>query len=418
MKDGFTVRRVKSEKDLAAVFKLVRMVFPEDSDLFTAYMKCYADGDFSNSLMGIVSGRLVAHAVVIPRRFMIDGVPVEMGQVGYIATHPKYRKQGFMKDLMPAIDTLIAQKGLPLAYLFGIPYFYRRYGYEYALPDDSFRVAPSLELDRLRPGPTVSPDEFIIRRLEFDDIDRALAIYGKDASHRTMWHPRSRKVWSFQSEQLQLFSEGWEAEEVVFEKDGKVKGYMRYDVLDDALKVREVNFDEEYQKEGLSFALEHIINDAFARNLPRVQAAIPLDHPFMNFFVTRGGVSVDYTYGGMMKVIDLMELMKRLKNLINQRMIGTELTRFVGTMTINIYEEHINIRIINGKIRTLDIKPREPEVMKEIRLSPQQFVQLLTGYKGVDDLLGIPDFRIEPRWIGPMKALFPKGNPYIYMHDR
>ncbi|HEV2660746.1 MAG TPA: GNAT family N-acetyltransferase, partial [Ktedonobacteraceae bacterium] len=65
-----------------------------------------------------------------------EGIPFEIGRPEYVATDPNYRRRGLVRVLFDMVHQRSANEGHPVMAITGIPYFYRQFGYEYALDLD------------------------------------------------------------------------------------------------------------------------------------------------------------------------------------------------------------------------------------------------------------------------------------------
>ena len=79
-------------------------------------------------------GRVVSSLCLIPEHFRIGGVSFPVGQVEYVATAASHERRGLVRRLMDVAHRWSAEDGHLAQVIAGIPYFYRRFGYEYAAP--------------------------------------------------------------------------------------------------------------------------------------------------------------------------------------------------------------------------------------------------------------------------------------------
>jgi predicted N-acetyltransferase YhbS len=77
--------------------------------------------------------QVVSTLCLLDETFRLDGVDLPVGQVEYVATLPEYRRRGLVRAQMARVHAWSAARGDLLTIIFGVAYFYRRFGYEYAL---------------------------------------------------------------------------------------------------------------------------------------------------------------------------------------------------------------------------------------------------------------------------------------------
>jgi predicted N-acetyltransferase YhbS len=131
-------------------------------------------------------GHVVSSLCLLDTGFVLEGVALPGGQPEYVATAEEYGHRGLVRQQMELVHQWSADLGHVLQVIAGIPYFYRRFGYEYAVPFPQVRlVTPGVALDT-PPGWKVreaSPDDLPeLRRLQSAaNRDAALAAVADDA---------------------------------------------------------------------------------------------------------------------------------------------------------------------------------------------------------------------------------------------
>ncbi|MEM7626186.1 MAG: GNAT family N-acetyltransferase [Planctomycetota bacterium] len=92
----------------------------------------YLDGshyDWNASRIGLVDGRLVTHYGVWGYDMRVGSASVRSGGIGTVATHPDFRKRGYLMQTAKASINAMRASGYDLTVLFGIDDFYERLGY-------------------------------------------------------------------------------------------------------------------------------------------------------------------------------------------------------------------------------------------------------------------------------------------------
>ncbi len=110
----------------------------------------------------VVDGdRVVSTAMLLDETLVLDGVEIPAGQVELVATDREYEGRGLARALMGWAHELSASRGHLAQVMIGIPYFYRQFGYQYAI------LMPQSREVRAVPPP---PDGHIVRAAHLDDI--------------------------------------------------------------------------------------------------------------------------------------------------------------------------------------------------------------------------------------------------------
>jgi predicted N-acetyltransferase YhbS len=130
--------------------------------------------------------RVVSTATLLRETMTIDGIGVRTGQVEMVATDPAYEGRGLVRRLMREAHRRSADRGDLLQVMVGIPYFYRQFGYSYAMP-------VPLAWD-LRAAPPIDP-EVTVRAAGSDDIGPMAALQNAAQAEADVRIPHSAGCW-------------------------------------------------------------------------------------------------------------------------------------------------------------------------------------------------------------------------------
>lgn len=175
----------------------------------------------------VVDGdRVVSTALLLDETLRLADVALPAGQVELVATHRAYEGRGLVRALMGWAHERSEARGHLLQAMIGIPYFYRLFGYEYAI--DIPQAHPLAE-----PMADVGGDlAATLRRAELRDIP-ALTALQDDAqcvADVAMPHPPARWRWLLQHDA----STTW-----VLERDGCAVASARTGPPEDSVLVAE-----------------------------------------------------------------------------------------------------------------------------------------------------------------------------------
>jgi len=79
------------------------------------------------------TGSVVSSACLIEQHFFYGGVKLRAGLTELVGTHPYYRRRGLVREQMAVLHAWSRERGHLMQAIAGIPYFYRRFGYEMAV---------------------------------------------------------------------------------------------------------------------------------------------------------------------------------------------------------------------------------------------------------------------------------------------
>ena len=133
MADGFTLRSAV-ERDLEQIGTLLA-ARGDEADAEDLHLVVDDDDEGIDAVMVVTDGdRVVSTATLLRESVSISGVTVPTGQVELVATAPDHEGRGLVRALMDEAHRRSADRGDLLQVMIGIPFFYRQFGYSYAMP--------------------------------------------------------------------------------------------------------------------------------------------------------------------------------------------------------------------------------------------------------------------------------------------
>ncbi|WP_327001906.1 GNAT family N-acetyltransferase [Dactylosporangium sp. NBC_01737] len=102
------------------------------------------DGGFDACGVVVHGDRVVSTATLLDETVVLAGLPIPAGQVELVATDRAYEGRGLVRALMGWAHERSARRGHLMQVMIGIPYFYRQFGYQYAIPIPQGRAVRSV----------------------------------------------------------------------------------------------------------------------------------------------------------------------------------------------------------------------------------------------------------------------------------
>lgn len=90
-------------------------------------------GGFDACAVVLDGDRVVSTATLLDETVVLGGLPIPAGQVELVATDRAYEGRGLVRTLMGWAHERSARRGHLVQVMIGIPYFYRQFGYQYAI---------------------------------------------------------------------------------------------------------------------------------------------------------------------------------------------------------------------------------------------------------------------------------------------
>ncbi|MCL3863270.1 GNAT family N-acetyltransferase [Actinotalea sp. K2] len=136
------------------------------------------DAGWSSCAVVVDGDRVVSTATLLDEELRLGEVRLPAGQVELVATDEEYEGRGLVRVLMGWAHDLSAARGHELQVMIGIPYFYRLFGYEYAV---EMAQTPRVRRDAgsgtgVRAGTAVAHEPPRLRRAVEADIPATTAL--------------------------------------------------------------------------------------------------------------------------------------------------------------------------------------------------------------------------------------------------
>jgi GNAT superfamily N-acetyltransferase len=75
--------------------------------------------------------KIVSTTCLIPWTLRFAGLDLRAAQLEMVLTHPEYRGRGLVRMQVKHFEQVVKEHDFDLSFIWGIPYYYRQYGYAY-----------------------------------------------------------------------------------------------------------------------------------------------------------------------------------------------------------------------------------------------------------------------------------------------
>lgn len=144
------------------------------------------DAGWSACAVVVDGDRVVSTATLLDEEVRVGGIQLPAGQVELVATDRAYEGRGLVRALMRWAHDRSAARGHVLQVMIGIPYFYRLFGYEYAID-----IPPALTVRSLPPGEGTP----VLRSARPADIPAMAALQDTAQNRFDVSMPHSAACW-------------------------------------------------------------------------------------------------------------------------------------------------------------------------------------------------------------------------------
>ncbi|GAA2255816.1 hypothetical protein GCM10010232_51570 [Streptomyces amakusaensis] len=344
----------------------------------------------------VVDGdRVVSTATLLDEEVRVGGVRLPAGQVELVATDRAYEGRGLVRSLMRWAHDRSAARGHVMQAMIGIPYFYRLFGYEYAID-----IPRALSATAPPPG-AGNP---VLRAARPADLPAVAALQNAAQSRFDVAMPHSEPCLRWLT--AHDASTTW-----VLEEAGEIIATGRTTPPDGQLLLAEAAARDESAARALLRAVAELSPDSRVRVVHRAGTVTAAAWQEFLEHEPRGQAEQYYV-----RIPDVPVLLDRLRPLLWERLTGAEAGAEASTGTdrtgrdivISTFGAHHRIPVLaDGLGEIVTGGPMQsPGTVGGLAVAPDQLPALLFGPHGIEGLSRLrPDVYAGDEEL--FRALFP-----------
>lgn len=349
------------------------------------------------------TGQIVSSLLLIPWTLAYEGVPLPVGEMGMVGTLEAYRRRGLVRVQDAYFKQRLRERGCLLSLIQGIPYFYRQFGYEYALPLEGGLLLNSRDLPR-----AAHEAVFSFRQASIADLPELICLYKQAAEDLAIGAVRDRQIWTYLFSQNTgaLACENWLVEDAT----GRAMGYFR---------LPEYHFGEELVVNEVS-RLDHdtalavlrwLKQTAAERKKPGIRLNLPPSCTLMRLAHSLGVHDLG-TYAWQVHIPDFAALLRAIGPVLERRLVESPFARLSRSLTLCFYRYSVRLEIAEGKVVEVTLAgPCDGDIC----FPPLTFIPVLFGYRTVEQMRTVyPDLSVPNADKLLVETLFPLMDSFVY----
>lgn len=374
------------------------------------------------------SGKIVASSCLMHATWEYDGIPFAVGRPENVVTDADYRNRGLIRAIFATLHARSAERGEVAQVITGIPYFYRQFGYEYALDLEGGRVAYPATI----PPAPAGPEAYALRDATPADIPFIAALYDRGRRDSLVSAVVPEAYWRYTFADFATpalpagpFHRQWRLR-VIADGAGAACGYVRTgtQTYGGQFYLWDIAVRDGVSLAGVALPTLRALLPAGEAAAAAARAAGHADETFKQFnlclerehplYAALGpAVAPRWTepYAWYVRVPDLPGFLRLLTPSLERRLAASPLAAHSGELRLDFFRDGLRLVFAGGQIAA--IEPWRRPVWGERQhatFPPLLFLQLLFGYRNLDELRGaFPDVRVrQDETAGLLEALFPK----------
>lgn len=354
-----------------------------------------------------------------------EGIPFGVGRPEIVASDPTYRRRGLIRALFETIHARSEAEGRLVQAITGIPYFYRQFGYEYVLDLEGKRVTYLSIIPKAKEG---EPEPYTLRTATVEDLPLITEAYNSRRSTSMVWHNMPERYWRYEIEAWQSKSEADKGAHIqmIVDASGAPKGFLQNSAT---RRGRELGI-------GIFEVLPGVNLQAMMPSVLRALQAYGLQMPThtpdteplreIGFYLYRShpvyeALGEDLAplhrpdYAWYIRVANVPAFLQHIAPVLERRLNSSILAGYTGELKIDLYRSGLRMTFDNGRLTTAENWELPTyDSNAGAGFPPLVFLQLLFGYRGLDELRQIfPDVWANHNTATLLKTLFPTKPSYV-----
>ena len=349
-------------------------------------------------------GGVAATVCLIPWELDFEGIRLRAAQLEMVLSHPKYRRQGLMRRLITRFIENVSDSGYDLSVIWGIPYYYRQYGYSYCLYGNTYET---LYCDRIPVAVGCTENTYRVRNAEERDISCLTAFY-KAASGLTRFHAtRDAVYWAY------LLKHAKQPVKIVEDSRGGAVSYL-------ICRIPRGGFVQIFESGIMDCGIGLSVLQLLKAGAPDgIQVCGPEEGALAKLAKSFGCVSAQPEQW-LMHVTHMAPFIQKLSPVLERRLAESGYPGFCGEVIINLYRQAVRLRFNEGRLlASEDIGFKDASMGADggdMCIPRDAFVRLLLGFRTLDQLTDAwPDIVVKPEKRSLFNVLFPIVTSHLYL---
>jgi hypothetical protein len=346
------------------------------------------------------TGKIVAYYCLKQNTGIMEGYKIPVGQMEIVGTLEEYRNRGLIRKLNEAFEQRVEEYKLPMVIIAGIPYYYRKLGYEYAIRMGGQLTVPLEVIPALKKGET---EPVSIEEVTPDTLSEYLKARQKHNSYLDFYRHLS-------DTEFQYLTTGRFGDDSVYKfhlmrHNQKVVGIFILHIGWGNLEVVELWVED----------LNHLMPVLrFTKRLAK-RKRLPLSIYYTSRpAITQALESLSRSkfrrpYAWYVKIPSIKRFVETIKPVIEQRIAQSDFKGLTESLRLSWYQEGLELVFKKGKLTAIKSIPREEIKDMHIAVPFPVIYQLLLGYRSIEELHQIfPDAGGRAIKTPIIRVIFPK----------
>ena len=402
MAKGYRFCNPESSEDYNQLYNVMNSVFRDEdvAGIVRRFVEYNPEMTKENYFIIKHGDTAVAGLVLIPQTWIIDDVELKVAEMGCVGTVPDHRHKGIQWILNNKFDEYAKEHQFDLTALAGIPYFYRQFGYQYALELD---YLTTIDIEKLS-----NNNNLKYRPFKNSDISESQKILEQIQKKYLIKSLRTLQTWKIQQKTGTYGAEPFKGTVILAED--KLVAYYRWSIEADGetLLIKELAKSQGVSSREVGAAIRF---EAEKLGLKKIKTKLSHLDDFSHYLIKQGA-ETNNPYAWQVKILDLRRFFLKIGPVLERRLEESVFKGFTEELQINFWKYALSLKFKDGKL--LEVEEVDYSG-RSIGINPYASIQLFLGYRSRRDLgYAYPDFIVRDGYENLIDVLFPRKPSYIH----
>lgn len=371
--------------------------------------------------------KVVSAALLMRMPLEYAGVALAGGRPEIVATDPAVRNRGYIREIFALLHARSDARGDVLQGITGIPYYYRQFGYEYAITLGGGRMYPFQAIPELPPERT---EPFVIRAATTADIMQLLMLYERERMRQSGHLPmlvtsKIDAAYMRYAIAPTTAHEPWVPMVITQPHNGDVVGtFWTHRVRNtEHIGVWALSTEPHVSLHSVFPSVVRYLRQAAHESIPTVDGRTPaaksiyfglgVDHPVYQI-IQQHMHRVNRPYAWYVRVPDLPRLIGQIAVPLERRLAQSTYAGYTGEIALDFYRSGIILACTNGKIQAREWHKSQEQRSAQAGYPPHVILQQIFGMHSIYELkLHHADVWSQVETEDILNVLFPKQASWL-----
>lgn len=335
-------------------------------------------------------GKIVSTAVLISQTWRYEDIAFYVGRPELIGTDEDYRRRGLVPTQMNVLHEWSRARRQLIQTITGVPFYYRRFGYEMALDLGGSRLYPA---DRLRKLKALAKHDLQVRKASVEDVSVLQPLYDRHCEASMVCRVRDRNQWVYEIAVAD--------DQTVYHRDfylveagdsSEITGYFAVSTHPGHVTIREIAAVPRHSLRALALRASRYVRDDYRtaegdgkESERSVAFVLGQDHPAY-CALERELVPYSNPYAWYVRVPDVRGFLQAIRPVLERRVAEGVMAGHSGSLSLNCTSDSMRMVFEKGKLVAIEeYKPKLFEDGDAI-FPGRTFLQLLFGFRNLEEL--------------------------------